>query len=135
MTSEAARALWIVDGNNVMGSAGDGWWNDRRGAAIRLVARLATLARRTEHEWLVVFDGAPDPSIADGGGGNLTVEFATRRGRDAADDRIVDLVAERYGGQPDLTVVTSDRGLRRRLPPGVVAVGAGGFLRSLPDPE
>ena len=30
----------LVDGNNVMGAAADGWWRDRAGAARKLVGRL-----------------------------------------------------------------------------------------------
>jgi rRNA-processing protein FCF1 len=44
-------------------------------------------------------------------GGNLRIEQAARRGPDAADDRIVELVT----GLERARVVTSDRGLRRRL--------------------
>jgi hypothetical protein len=36
-------------------------------------------------------------------------------------------VADRFGAAPDLTVVTSDRGLVARLPPGVGVEGAGRF--------
>ncbi|MFD6553192.1 NTP pyrophosphohydrolase, partial [Streptomyces sp. NPDC058398] len=36
--------LLIVDGANVVGSVPDGWWRDRRGAAVRLRDRLAGLA-------------------------------------------------------------------------------------------
>jgi hypothetical protein len=40
-------------------------------------------------------------------------------------------VEELYGTEPDLLVVTSDRGLRDRLPPGVRTEGGGRFLRRL----
>lgn len=127
--------IWFVDGNNVMGAGARGWWNDREGAAVRLTQRLGEWARtRAGEEIVVVFDGSPAPAVAALGGGNLTVTFATRSGRDAADDRIVELAAERYAdpdGVPAITVVTSDRGLRERLPPGVATIGAGDFLRRL----
>ena len=64
-------------------------------------------------------------------GGNLTVTFAERRGRDAADDRIVAIVGDRFADTADLTVVTSDRGLVARLPPGVTVEGAGRFRTRL----
>ena len=54
-------------------------------------------------------------------------DFARRLGRDAADDRIVEIVEAVYGAEPDLIVVTSDRGLVGRLPPGVGGEGAGRF--------
>ena len=47
------------------------------------------------------------------------MEFADRPKRDAADDRIVELVEEMFAARPELTVVTSDKGLMARLPPGV----------------
>jgi hypothetical protein len=59
------------------------------------------------------------------------VEFATRPGRDAADDRIVEIVEDVYAAEPDLRVVTSDRGLAQRLPPGVAVEGAGAFRTRL----
>ena len=68
--------------------------------------------------------------MTDQSGGNLTVEFAPRRGRDAADDRIVELVGELFT-DPDITVVTSDKGLIERLPPGVVVERVAGFRRRL----
>ena len=126
-------ALWVIDGNNVMGSAADGWWNDPSAAAARLADRIGRWARCTDASLVLVFDGAPDAAISAASGGNLEVLFARRAGRDAADDRIVEEVEARYADHPETTVVTSDRGLIARLPPGVTVAGAGRFLRSLPD--
>jgi len=60
-----------------------------------------------------------DPPLADEtallAGGNLRIVEATRRGRDAADDEIVRIVAD----EGATIVVSSDRGLRSRLPPDV----------------
>lgn len=122
---------WYVDGNNVMGAGGDGWWNDPEAAAERLLARIAGWTNDHADEVVVVFDGAPRAALSDQAGGLLTVAFALRRGRDAADDRIVDLVADAYAERTDLAVVTSDRGLIARLPPGVEVVGAGAFRRRI----
>ena len=130
-TSEPAP-LWVIDGNNVMGSAADGWWNDPPAAAARLADRVGRWARSTEAALVLVFDGAPVASVSAASGGNLEVLFARRTGRDAADDRIVEEVEARYGDHPQTIVVTSDRGLIARLPPGVIITGAGRFLRSLP---
>jgi predicted RNA-binding protein with PIN domain len=118
---------WVVDGNNVMGAGADGWWNDPTAAAVRLTQSIAEWARTHDDAVTVIFDGRPEPRLAELAGGNLAVDFARRLGRDAADDRIVELVEEIYGAEPDLTVVTSDRGLVARLPPGVVVEGAGRF--------
>lgn len=119
--------LWLVDGNNVMGAGADGWWNDPVGASVRLAQAIAEWARTHEDAVTVVFDGRPEPRLVELAGGNLVVDFARRPGRDAADDRIVELVEDAYGTEPDLTVVTSDRGLVGRLPPGVGVEGAGRF--------
>lgn len=119
--------LWVVDGNNVMGAGADGWWNDPVAASVRLTQAIAEWARTHADDVLVVFDGRPEPRLAELAGGNLAVDFARRPGRDAADDRIVEVVEERYGDEPELTVVTSDRGLVDRLPPGVEVEGAGRY--------
>ena len=123
--------LWVVDGNNVMGAGADGWWNDPVGAAERLTLAVAEWARTHDDDVVVVFDGRPEARMSVLAGGNLAVDFARRAGRDAADDRIVQVVEERYGDEPALTVVTSDRGLVARLPPGVGVEGAGAFRRRL----
>lgn len=120
---------WIVDGNNVLGAGADGWWNDPVKAAARLTQSIAEWSRTHEDRVTVVFDGAPEDRLAELAGGNLEVLFATRRGRDAADDRIVELVLELME-DPEIspeavTVVTSDRGLRARVPVG--SEGAGRF--------
>jgi nicotinic acid mononucleotide adenylyltransferase/predicted RNA-binding protein with PIN domain len=104
----------IVDGMNVIGSRPDGWWRDRTGAARRLVTALQDLARRTP-DWLaVVLDGRPLPDVPEGVHDGVLVAYAHRRGRDAADDRIVEEVA-RDRDPTTLTVVTSDRELMHRV--------------------
>jgi predicted RNA-binding protein with PIN domain len=104
--------LVVVDGNNVMGSRPDGWWRDRAGAAKRLVAELEEWAARSDHDVLVVFDGAPPPRLEPPR--RVEVRFARRRGRDAADDDIAAFVAaDEAPGR--LRVVTSDAELARRV--------------------
>ena len=123
---------WFVDGNNVMGAGADGWWNDPVAAAERLTQAIAEWVRGHDDPVTVVFDGRPDRRLSDLAGGTLAVEFATRTGRDAADDRIVDLVEEASTRpSPTLRVVTSDKGLVARLPPGVEVEGAGAFRTRL----
>lgn len=124
---------WIVDGNNVMGAGADGWWNDRAGAAARLAQLVAEWCRIHDESVVLVFDGRAVEAVRQKAGGNLEIEFAPRPGRDAADDRIVELVEDRWadpGGMPELVVVTSDKGLSARLPPGVEVRPSGGFRRS-----
>ncbi|HYI60204.1 MAG TPA: hypothetical protein VEW93_00185 [Acidimicrobiales bacterium] len=119
--------LWVVDGNNVMGAGADGWWNDPVAAAERLAQAVAVWCRDLDDAVTLIFDGRPEPRVAGMAGGHLVVDFARRSGRDAADDLIVEVVEDRYGTAPELTVVTSDRGLVGRLPPGVTVEGAGRF--------
>lgn len=123
--------LWVVDGNNVMGAGADGWWNDPVAGAERLLGAVAGWCRTHDDDVVVVFDGRPEERLSGLAGGNLAVDFARRVGRDAADDRIVEVVEERFASAPSLTVVTSDKGLVERLPPGVDVEGAGGFRTRL----
>ena len=119
----------FVDGNNLMGARPDGWWRDRRAAQRRVVAQLEDVARRAGGRWTVVFDGAPprgksaarlSPSVEDArraesaGDGALRVEFASRRGPNAADGRIVALLRA-LPEDADAVVYTSDRRLRERV--------------------
>ena len=126
-----ARRRYIVDGNNVIGSRPDGWWRDRPGAARRLVGSLQALARRTGDRICVVLDGRPLTDLPEGVHDGVLVAYATRGGRDAADDRIVAEV-ERDADPPSLVVVTSDRGLRERVRAlGATVEGAGALLERL----
>jgi len=109
-----SAARLIVDGNNVIGSRPDGWWRDRTGAARRLVAALQQLAAATGDRIAVVLDGRPLPDIPEGVHEGVLVAYATRAGRDAADDRIVEEVA-RDRDPASLVVVTSDRKLADRV--------------------
>jgi predicted RNA-binding protein with PIN domain len=119
---------WVVDGMNVIGSRPDGWWRNRPGAMRSLTRELGELAAAGGDELTVVFDGQPFELAAPAG---VTVAFATRRGRDAADDDIAALV-ERDPDPAGMTVVTSDHELASRVrAAGAVVVGAGEFRRRL----
>jgi predicted RNA-binding protein with PIN domain len=120
---------WVIDGNNVFGSRPDGWWNDRGAAQARFAQRVAEWCRTHDDEVTVVFDPPVTAATAELAGGNFHIVEARRRGRDAADDEIVDLVSPGRADGAELTVVTSDRGLRGRLPSSATVWGAGRFLR------
>lgn len=123
----------VVDGMNVIGSRPDGWWRDRDGAVRRLHGRLASLARDDDETVTLVLDGRPLDDLPEGEHDGIDVRYARRRGRDAADDRIVELVRE--AKEPGaLTVVTSDRELAERVRAvGAAVIGAGALLRRLDD--
>jgi hypothetical protein len=107
-------ALLVVDAANVIGSVPDGWWRDRKGAAVRLRDRLVPLARRglppdldPPLEVVLVAEGAakgisslPEVRVVDAPG--------------AGDDTIVELVRDE-GNDRTVVVVTADRGLRDRV--------------------
>lgn len=117
--------LVVVDAANVVGSVPDGWWRDRRGAAVRLRDALVDLAAGGLRgpgapEWA---RGAPLDVV-------LVVEGEARGISSAepvrvvsapgvGDDTIVDLVTREAADRRCL-VVTADRALRIR----VQAVGA-----------
>ena len=111
---------FIVDGMNVIGSRPTGWWRDRPGAMRELVEELRQLGEPVT----VIFDGKPF-EIDDTG--EVDVRFASRRGRNAADDDIAALVAA--ADDPGaLRVVTSDSELAERVRAhGVEVEGAGRF--------
>ena len=114
---------------NVIGSRPDGWWRDRDGAVRALVAVLDEFAEGPDPQVVAVFDGRPVEVQSR----RVDVRFAPRRGRNAADDEIVELVA----GDPDrasLTVVTSDAALADRVRAlGAEVEGAGAFRRRLDE--
>lgn len=114
---------------NVVGSRPDGWWRDRRGAMIALIRSLETLVAEEDLDGIVIFDGRPfDPGAT---GVRLEIRFASRRGRDAADDDIVDLVAGTEDPR-ELRVVTSDTRLAERVRAlGANVTGAGELRRRL----
>jgi hypothetical protein len=115
----------VIDGNNVIGAVADDWWRDRPAAVRRLLARLQCLGEPAT----LVLDVA-QPDLSEGEHGAITIRYATRRGRDAADHLIRELVAE----DANVTVVTSDRALRRDVDAaGGSVIGAGAFLAVLDE--
>jgi predicted RNA-binding protein with PIN domain len=119
---------WIVDGMNLIGSRPTGWWRDRPGAMRALVDELDAFAEQSGESVTVVFDGRPFELE---GGARVSVEFASRRGRNAADDDIAALV-EADDEAATLSVLTSDGDLARRVrAAGAEVVGSGEFRSRL----
>jgi predicted RNA-binding protein with PIN domain len=121
----------VVDGMNVIGTRPNGWWRDRAGATRRLLARLQALRRVTAEPVTLVLDGRPLSDVPEGDHDDVQVLYARRGGRDAADDRLVEFVRA-LDDPGDVTVVTSDRGLRARVHElGATVVGATSLLADL----
>lgn len=121
----------VVDGMNVIGSRPDGWWRDRPAAVHKLRERLSLLAATNDDNVTLVLDGRELDDLSEGTHDGVAVVYARRRGRDAADDRIVELVSA-DGEAEKLTVVTSDRELAGRVRgKGAKVIGAGELLKRL----
>jgi predicted RNA-binding protein with PIN domain len=124
------RPRWLVDGMNLIGSRPDRWWNDPDRAVRRLIGELDRYAAATGDDVTAVFDRRP-PDLRPGRHGAVEVAFASRRGRNAADDEIVAMVA----GDADpatARVVTSDRRLAERVRDlGARVVGSSRFRRRI----
>jgi predicted RNA-binding protein with PIN domain len=115
---------WVVDGMNVIGSRPTGWWRDRPGAMRELVEQLRELGEPVT----VVFDSRPF-TFEDTGA--VEVLFASRAGRNAADDDIAAYVE--HAVEP-LRVVTSDRELAERVRRhGAEVVGVTAFRTRLDE--
>ena len=129
----SAPVIVVVDVANVMGSRPDGLWKDRAAAATRLLTGMPGLVGRAvsapdgEHvvieQIVAAVEGAAKAITAPAG---IVVVRAPKDG-----DSAIVSTAQRYvrtGAR--VLVVTADRGLRVRLPDGVVVAGPG-WLNSL----
>jgi predicted RNA-binding protein with PIN domain len=123
----------MVDAMNVIGSRPTGWWRNREGAVRRLVDQLQRLAAQDRQPITVVIDGRPLPDLPEGAHAGVEVLYASQGRRNAADDRIVELL-DALLDTTGVEVVTSDRELRRRVEErGVVVRSAGELLRRLDE--
>jgi predicted RNA-binding protein with PIN domain len=108
----SAGARWLIDGMNLIGSRPDRWWNDPDQAVRRLIQELDRYAAATGEDVTVVFDRRP-PDVQPGRHGAAMVAFASRAGRNAADDEIVRVLTA-DPAPPSVRVVTSDKRLAER---------------------
>jgi hypothetical protein len=124
--AQAPPVVLVVDVANVMGSRPDGWWRDRAAAASRLLAELVP--------WRGAVVTTPDGAeltvarvlaVLEGRARDVQAPDAVEAVRATADgDAAVVAVATELAAEGDLVlVVTADRGLRARLPPGVLVAG------------
>jgi hypothetical protein len=100
----------LVDAANVIGSRPNGWWRDRAGAARTFVGqlRVAAVSGSIDPPVVVVLEGKARDGADEGTSGGVTVVHAAAGG----DDTLVDVVRQAEGSP--VTLVTADRGLRRR---------------------
>jgi predicted RNA-binding protein with PIN domain len=125
---EGAGSRWLVDGMNLIGSRPNRWWNDPDRAVRRLIEELGWYATTTGEDVTVVFDRRP-PDVQPGRHGAAVVAFASRPGRNAADDEIVRLLAGDQAPQ-SFRVVTSDKRLAERARElGAKVTSPAGFRR------
>ena len=111
-----------------MGAAAGGWWRDPPAAVHLLIDRIRCYAAATAEAVEIVLD-VPQADLPEGEHDGVVIRYAARRGRNAADDRIVELLDS--GAGPAL-VVTSDRDLAQRARSrGAEVIGAGTFLALL----
>ena len=124
--SSDVPVIVVVDVANVMGSRPDGWWKDRAAAATKLLAGMPELVGRAvaapdgEHvvieQIVAVVEGAAKAITAPAG---VVVVRAPKDG----DSAIVSTAQDYVRSGARVLVVTADRGLRGRLPDGVVVAG------------
>lgn len=133
------RPAVVVDVANVVGSVPDGWWKDRAGAAARLLARVSALAASGVPasaldlpedvwypEWTAVVEGQARAATDAAG-----VEVV--RAQASGDDTIVAEASRLAAAGRQVTVVTSDRELARRVTDaGAVVRGSRWLLDLLP---
>jgi predicted RNA-binding protein with PIN domain len=132
MTEHHAGIRLLIDGMNLIGSRPDRWWNDPDRAVRRLIDELDRYGSATGEDVTAVFDRRP-PDVSPGRHGAVTVAFASRRGRNAADHDIVQIVA--HDPAPEsIRVVTSDRRLAERVRElGATVTSASSFRRRLTE--
>lgn len=104
---------FVVDAMNVIGSRPTGWWRDRDAAVRKLVERLDALATAAGCEVTLVVDGRRLDDLPEGLHGRVRLLYAARPGRNAADDRIIELL-KTHRDPSSIDVVTSDRDLQVR---------------------
>ena len=127
--SEYNCAVYLVDGNNVMGQR-VGWHRDKPAAEKRLIEELSAWNRKESETVTVVFDGSPLEGINDGETVDGVQIYFAHPGSDA-DERIVEL-SEKTDDRRKIVAVTSDRRLSERLRLlGVKTIRSGQFRKML----
>jgi hypothetical protein len=103
----------IVDAMNVIGSRPNGWWRDRDRAVRDLVSKLQQLAAADDVDLTAGIDGTPLAGLPEGMNDGVRLLYATKRGPNAADDRIIAFIGD-HEAPPSLSLITADRNLKQR---------------------
>lgn len=106
--------ILLVDGANVVGSRPDGWWRDRAGAASRLWERLVA-ADLAYDEVVLVLEGAARAGVPTSAYPDPGAVVRVVHARQSGDDAIVEESRVSSGAGHEVTVVSADRTLRRRV--------------------
>jgi len=113
---------------NVIGSRPDGWWRDREGARVRLVAQLDRWSTAHSQSVAVVFEHPTSIRSS-----VIAIHHASKAAANSADDEIVRMVCA--DDHPDeINVVTSDATLGERVRSAGAAVYPAAKFRELIDP-
>jgi predicted RNA-binding protein with PIN domain len=118
----------VIDAMNVIGSRPDRWWNDPERAMREFAVVVDSFAENTGDHITVVFDKNPGflPPLQ-----HMDVLFARRKGRNAADWEIEQIIAALEDPE-NVTVVTSDKALAEKVRSlGAKVVGSGAFRKEL----
>jgi hypothetical protein len=98
---------------NVIGSRPNGWWRDRDRAVRNFVSNLQQLSVADDLDITVGIDGTPLTGLPEGEQDGVQLLYATRRGPNAADDRIIAFI-EGHESPTSLSLITGDRNLTER---------------------
>ena len=115
---------------NVIGTRPDGWWKNRRGAMVGLVAQLERWASAEGQQVTVVFEGPMSPPIRSA---VIEIGHAPRSAANSGDDEIVRLVQAEHRPQ-EINVVTSDIALADRVRSAGASAFPAASFRDLIDP-
>lgn len=134
-----ARPVVLIDAANVVGAVPDGWWRDRQGATERMLARVAVLAAAgvpaatlelPGAHWYPRFEAVVEAAARDA---TAPAGIGVLRASGVGDDTIAARAAQLRSRGHEVTVVTSDRGLRQRIDEPAQVRGARWLLELLPD--
>ena len=119
---------WVIDAMNLIGTKPNKWWNDPDRAMKDLAEHLARYADATGESLTLVFDKRPrEWADVDG----IDIVFARRRGRNAADYEIEQIVGEAED-PGSLRIVTSDKRLVEKVEElGAKVTSSGRFRKQM----